>query len=390
MTLRITRQVDHLALRFPARQATAMSAFLLLICGVAAAADSDGPPRVLFRENFEDTNFASRGWYDSDATVVLSSEQHISGSTKSYEIHFRTGDISPATPRRHLFAESDSVYISFWVKSSPNWMGSGKPYHPHFMHLMTNLNDPFFGPAWTHLTAYVEDIAGTPQMGIQDGQNITANMTGEERAVAGCNGDWDGHGSGECYKAGNEHRNGKAWRAKQQYFRDSPGLYYKGDWHHIEAYFRLNTISVPGRSNKDGVIQYWYDGTALIDVEDAVLRTAEYPGMKFNQFLLAPHIGNGSPIDQSLWVEDLLVATGKPAARVSLGGADSQSAEPRLLSALVPAWPGTAQTAMRQPDRNRVDTRLGSLRSHATRFAPPPPCIRLSPARRVEKCRISL
>lgn len=281
MTPWITRRGDRLALRV-------LSAFLLLVCGVAAAADSDGPPRVLFRENFEDTNFASRGWYDSDAAVVLSSEQHIPGSTKSYEIRFRAGDISPATSRCHLFAESDSVYM------------------------------------------------------IQDSQNITANTTGEDRAVAGCNGDWDGYGSGECYKLDGERRNGKGWQAKQRYFRDSPGPYYKGDWHHIEAYFRLNTISAQGRSNKDGVVQYWYDGTALIDIKDAVLRSAKYPGMKFNQFLVAPHIGDGSPIDQSLWVDDLLVATGKPAAGVNL------------------------------------------------RFSPPPPSIRISPAGRSEKYGTSL
>jgi hypothetical protein len=296
----------------------AVSTFLLLVCGVAAAADSDSSPRVLFREGFEDTNFASRGWYDGDATVVLSSEQHIPGSTKSFEIHFRAGDVSPATPRRHLFTESDSVYISFWVKFSPNWMGSGKPYHPHFLHLMTNQNDGFRGPSCSHLTTYVEDIAGTPRMAIQDSQNITANTTGEDRAVAGCNGDWGGHGSGECYELGGEGRNGTGWQAKQRYFQDNPGPYYKADWHHIEAYFRLNTISAQGRSNKDGVVQYWYDGTAIIDVKDAVLRTAKYPGMKFNQLLIAPHIGDGSPIDQSIWVDDLLVATGRPAAGVDL------------------------------------------------------------------------
>jgi hypothetical protein len=290
----------------------------LLVCGVAAAADSDRPPRVLFRESFEDTNFGSRGWYDGDAIVVLSSEQHIPGSTKSFEVHFRAGDVSPATPRRHPFTESDSVYIGFWVKFSPNWIGSGKPYHPHFLHLITNQNDGFRGPSCSHLTTYVEDIAGIPRMAIQDSQNITVNTTGEDRAVAGCNGDWDGHGSGECYELGGEGRNGKGWRAKQQYFQDSPGPYYKGDWHHIGAYFRLNTISAQGCSNKDGVVQYWYDGTAIIDVKDAILRTAKYPGMKFNQFLMASHIGDGSPIDQSLWADDLFVATGKPAAGVDL------------------------------------------------------------------------
>lgn len=204
------------------------------------------------------------------------------------------------------------MYISFWVKFSPGWVGSGKPYHPHFMHLMTNRNRPSAGPASSYLTTYLEDIAGRPQMGIQDSQNITANTEGEDRAVAGCNGDWDGYGAGDCYRAGDGRRNGKMWRAKQRYFQDTPGPYYKGDWHRVEAFFKLNTISAEGRANKDGVVQYWFDGAAVIDVHDAVLRTGKHPQMKFNQFLLTPYIGPGSPVDQTVWVDDLLLATARP------------------------------------------------------------------------------
>jgi hypothetical protein len=36
--------------------------------------------------------------------------------------------------------------------------------------------------------------------------------------------------------------------------------------------------------------------------------------MKFNQFLLAPHIGDGSPVDQAFWIDELQVATGRPAS----------------------------------------------------------------------------
>src|SRR3972149_7035938 len=149
-----------------------MKTMLLLAVGVSLA-DAAAPPVLLFQETFEDSNFASRGWYDSSSAVVLSSVEHIAGSTHSYEAQFRPGPTTPARPSRHAFAETDSVYISFWVKFSANWIGSGKPYHPHFMHLVTNKNSAYVGPAWTHLTTYVEFIGGTPRMAIQDGQNIT-------------------------------------------------------------------------------------------------------------------------------------------------------------------------------------------------------------------------
>jgi len=284
---------------------------LFLIAGALPAVDAAAPPTLLFQETFEDSNFASRGWYDSDATVVLSSVEHIPGSTKSYQAHFGVGKTTPATPRRHAFAETGSVYISFWVKFSSNWIGSGKPYHPHFMHLLTNKNSAYSGLSWTHLTTYVEFNGGTPKMGIQDGQNIGSSATGDNRAVAGCNGACDAYPAGDCYSCAPYTCNGKLWAAKQKFFSDTPGPYYKSDWHHIEAYFQLNTISPEGHFNQDGVLQYSYDGVAVIDVHDAVLRTGQYPDMKFNQFVLAPYIGDGSPADQTIWVDNLVVSTAK-------------------------------------------------------------------------------
>jgi hypothetical protein len=41
-------------------------------------------------------------------------------------------------------------------------------------------------------------------------------------------------------------------------------------------------------------------------------RTGANPTLLFNQFLIAPYIGAGSPADQYLWVANLTVATGKP------------------------------------------------------------------------------
>jgi hypothetical protein len=273
---------------------------------------------VLFQEGFEDGSFSARGWYD-DTSPVLSSTEHATGSTKSLQCHFSKGAITPdnlGTSMRMKFAETDSVYVSYDIKHSSNWVGSGVAYHPHEFYLLTNLDGDWSGLSYTHMTAYIEENAGEPLMRIQDGMNIdTANigkdLTGvtENRAVAGCNGDSDGYGAGECYPSGSVYWNGKQWKTSQIYFSDSAGPYYKGDWHHVDAYFKMNSI-VNGKAAKDGIVQYWLDGKLILNYTNVVIRTGQHPNMKFNQFLIGPYIGVGSPVDQSFWVDNLLVSTG--------------------------------------------------------------------------------
>ena len=42
------------------------------------------------------------------------------------------------------------------------------------------------------------------------------------------------------------------------------------------------------------------------------MRTAANADMKFNQLFYGPYIGVGSPIDQTWWVDDLVIADGIP------------------------------------------------------------------------------
>ena len=85
----------------------------------------------------------------------------------------------------------------------------------------------------------------------------------------------------------------------------SPG--FKGAWHLVEAYFQLNSVQ-NGIGRADGVIRYWFDRRPIIDVSGVVMRTGQYPAMMFNQLMLGPYMGDGSPINQSAWIDDLLVA----------------------------------------------------------------------------------
>ena len=48
--------------------------------------------------------------------------------------------------------------------------------------------------------------------------------------------------------------NEKKWPSAKPLFTNTTGPFYKGDWHFVEAYIRLNTIA-GGHAVADGVVQ---------------------------------------------------------------------------------------------------------------------------------------
>ncbi|MDH5570151.1 MAG: hypothetical protein OEY89_00200 [Gammaproteobacteria bacterium] len=276
---------------------------------------------LLFEEYFEDASFAARDWYDT-TNLTLSSTEHIPGSTSSAEFRFLQGASTPTSGSgiRKLFTETDSVFVSYWVKYSENYTGSNQDFHPHEFQILTNMDSAYHGPSRSHLTTYIEQNEGRPRLQITDALNIDVLRIGqnlvnitEERSVAGCNGDSDGYGDGDCWTCGSNQCSEKVWQTSNVYFQDTPGNYYKNDWHYIEVYFKLNSIS-NGIGVADGVMQYWYDGELIIDHQDIMFRTGQHPNMRFNQLIIAPWIGSGSPVDQSMWIDNLSVATAKPSS----------------------------------------------------------------------------
>lgn len=93
-------------------------------------------------------------------------------------------------------------------------------------------------------------------------------------------------------------------------FYDSQDVLFKDDqWHCVEAYFKLNTLDLQNdRPNRDGIVRGWFDGTLVVEHTDVVLRSTDFPKMKFNQFLMAPYFGPGLlPHAQKLWIDELAV-----------------------------------------------------------------------------------
>ena len=62
----------------------------------------------------------------------------------------------------------------------------------------------------------------------------------------------------------------------------------------------------------NGIVRYWFDGRLVLEHTNVLFRTGAHPTMRFNQLLIAPYIGDGSPVDQTMWVDDLTVATARP------------------------------------------------------------------------------
>ena len=280
------------------------------------------PGTLLFEEDFENANLASRGWYDN-TSVLLSTTEHIAGSVSSAQYRFLAGATTPTTggSQRHKFTPSNSFYLSYYVKYSTNWVGSTEAYHPHEFYTLSNLDGDYDGPSQSYLDVYVEENyqnGGRPRLTVQDNKSVNYsygalpnNLVGvtENRSTGGCNGMAETNMFSECFNAGSYWFNDKQVTGPVV-FQPNPGAGYKNNWNFVEAYFQLNTI-VNGIGQANGVMQYWFNGTLIIDRHDVLYLTGAHPTLQFSQFLIAPYIGDGSPVDQSMWVDNLRVATAR-------------------------------------------------------------------------------
>jgi hypothetical protein len=150
-----------------------------------------------------------------------------------------------------------------------------------------------------------------PQSGNPPGSGPDLLASQLPHAVAGCNGNQNA--SASCYACGPSYPAVGAYCNSTFWDAASPA-FVNNQWHHVEFYAAMNSTSA-GIANRDGVIKYWVDGNLVINAVNVYLRTGNNPNRKFNQLLLAPYIGDGSPIAQDLWIDNLIVADQPPASQ---------------------------------------------------------------------------
>jgi len=281
-----------------------------------------GGGTLLFQENFESANLATDGWYDN-TSAELSTVEHIAGSNSSSQYHFLAGATGPTSggAQRHKFTPTNSLYVSYYVKYSANYVGSGQAYHPHEFYILSTLDGDYDGPSQNFLDVYIEQNylnGGRPRVAIQDNLSVNYNngalpnnliAVTENRSVSGCNGIVEPNMVSECFDFGTYWYNDKTLTGPVE-FQPNPGTGYKNSWNFVEVYVQLNTI-VNGIGQADGVVQYWFNGALILDRHDILFRTGQHPTLQFSQFLIAPYIGDGSPADQYMWVDNLRLATSR-------------------------------------------------------------------------------
>jgi hypothetical protein len=252
---------------------------------VVATDPSEKAPAVLFSEGFDDPKLPQRGWYDGDGFTISDKEPYAGKGCLEYA--WQTGTTRPGNSSgvRRLVEPTDTVYLRCHVRLSRGWGWSGRSYHPHLMHFMTTENGKYHGPAASHLTVYVEPVNGKLRLAAQDIQNKDKP-----------------HGLTQGPLKGGY--NGRFYDSEDNLFTDDR-------WHCVEALFQLNSLDRKGdKPNADGVVRGWFDGKLVIERTEVVLRSTDFPTMKFNQFLLTPYFGPGLlPHAQTLWIDELTVGT---------------------------------------------------------------------------------
>src|SRR5574343_2013546 len=276
---------------------------------------------VYLSESFDNTSWAARGGGTCGCYRTVDTSTKYSG-TASLPMTWTTSSTTPFAQFVHSITPggTDSLYISFYWRCSSGWVGSGQSYHPHIIHIFSDLDVAADYPSGM-IPAYgdtlFEPLNLTPHIKWQDASSINSTLHSppwtnaqaaetENRATGGCNGVLSGSSAGnsaDCYQYGGVWYNMRDWTGTSNFSLST--------WHHVEIYQQMNTIT-SNHGNADGIMWVKVDDNYVVNSTNVIYRTNQHPTMKWEAFFLAPYIGDGSPANQTLWIDSLNIANAPP------------------------------------------------------------------------------
>lgn len=282
---------------------------------------------VLLQESFNDASFSARGWYDNTTHGTIVADG-FAGNCLQWAWTATNTKPTNGDAMRHYITPTDNLYVSLYAKFESAWRGSQQTYHPHMLVFPSDLDTAYSSLANNYLNTYLEAVSDVgspyvirPATAIQDSLRVNSGLgtppvdltsTTETRSVTYCNGCKSGAdcGTGVCYQDG-------SWYSSNIY-REAGDVLPKNEWVKYEAYFKMNTITGEV-GNADGIMRLWVNGVLVMDFTHVVYRTNQDATKKWAQVVLSPYIGDGSPITQTMWIDELIIGNNLPTGGISLG-----------------------------------------------------------------------
>jgi hypothetical protein len=270
---------------------------------------------LLFSESFENDSWSSRGWYDGTNSTGTASNGY-SGSALRWEgASAATKPTGFSTIRNNLSQAVDEFLIEYYVKYDSGWQGSRQTYHPHLMHILSSDDTSYQGFAASNSNLYFESLSDTsspytnyPIIAHQDlvravsDTNDLTDIT-EARSANECDTPYEETGAtnGVCYASGDNWYSSNTWKSQGISIPES-------DWVKITAYIKTNTFTA-GVANFDGIMKLWVNDSLAIESNTVLYAAGGYEGATWNKIALAPWIGDGSPVNQTMWLDELEIWT---------------------------------------------------------------------------------
>lgn len=223
---------------------------------------------VLVNETFDNTSMPLAAYNTFDVSIFDSTVRR---GTSGYAVRW-TWDEHDEEPNgvntatRYEWTGTEQLYFCCWWRLGSDWVGSGVGFHPHLFYVIPELWHNLSGG---DLRVYIELTGDSPRLIIGIGEATTWINPTADLALS--------------------------------------------TWHKIECWFEMNTVT-DGVGNSDGVMKVWVNGTSIYNSSTIVYKNND--SYTFAAIALGPWISTGdganSPQAQSMWIDDMLIATKIP------------------------------------------------------------------------------